>query len=91
MATIPSHETDRLVSPQDLAGYLGVPVATVYSWRYRQEGPPAIRIGRHLRYRWPDVQAWLEERATQTTGGDPHHGPRRPTPRAIGKVPPGAE
>ena len=57
---IPLPDLDRLVSPQDLASYLGVPLATVYSWRYRHEGPPGIRIGRHLRYRWSDVQKWLD-------------------------------
>ena len=57
---IPLPDLDRLVSPQDLASYLGVPLATVYSWRYRHEGPPGMRIGRHLRYRWSDVQIWLD-------------------------------
>lgn len=70
MAPVPSFETDRLVSAQDLAAYLGVPVATVYSWRYRREGPPAIRIGRHLRYRWPEVQEWLDQRAQRTIRGE---------------------
>lgn len=64
--SVPSLEPDRLVSAKDLASYLGVPVTTVYSWRYRQEGPPALRIGRHLRYRWRDIQTWLDSRATVT-------------------------
>ncbi|MBA3360349.1 MAG: helix-turn-helix transcriptional regulator [Acidimicrobiia bacterium] len=75
MATSHSLGADRLVSAQDLATYLGVPVATVYSWRYRQEGPPAIRIGRHLRYRWPEVQAWLDDLATRSLPTDPHRDP----------------
>lgn len=63
MRTIPSSAIgpERLISAQELAAYLGVPVATIYSWRYRQEGPPAMRVGRHLRYRWRDIQAWLDE------------------------------
>lgn len=76
VASTPSFETDRLASAQELAAYLGVPVATVYSWRYRQQGPLAIRIGRHLRYRWPDVEAWLDEQATRNNGGvGPHRSP----------------
>jgi len=51
---------DRLLSVGELAKYLGVPVATLYAWRYRGEGPPGFRVGRHLRYRWSDVQAWIE-------------------------------
>lgn len=55
------HE-NRLLSVTELANYLSVPVATLYAWRYRGEGPPALRVGRYLRYRWSDVQRWLELR-----------------------------
>lgn len=51
---------DRLLTVQELAEYLGVPVATLYQWRYRREGPPGFRVGRHVRYRWSDVQEWIE-------------------------------
>ena len=53
---------NRLLSVTELADYLAVPVATLYAWRYRGEGPPAMRVGRYLRYRWSDVQRWLELR-----------------------------
>jgi len=53
---------DRLVSVRELADYLDVPVQTLYAWRYRREGPPGFRVGRHLRYRWSDVQGWIEQR-----------------------------
>lgn len=52
----------RLLSPDDLSEYLGIPVQTIYQWRHRGEGPPGYRIGRHVRYRWVDVQAWLATR-----------------------------
>lgn len=55
------HE-ERLVDVHELAAYLEVPVKTLYAWRYRREGPPAFRVGRHLRYRWRDVQLWIQER-----------------------------
>jgi excisionase family DNA binding protein len=57
---------DRLLTVEDLAEYLEVPVATVYAWRYRDAGPPGFRVGRHLRFRWCDVESWIEERVTQT-------------------------
>ena len=60
MASIDSH-TDRLLTPDDVAELLGVPRATLYSWRYRGAGPPAIRVGRHLRYRWSDLDQWLDD------------------------------
>ena len=51
---------DRLLTVEELADYLGVPVATIYAWRYRREGPPGFRVGRHIRYRWTDVVEWIE-------------------------------
>ena len=38
---------DRLLTVEDLADYLGVPVTTLYQWRYRSEGPPGFRVGRY--------------------------------------------
>ena len=58
---------DRLLTVEDLADYLDVPIATVYAWRYRRQGPPGFRIGRHLRFRWSDIERWIEDRITQTS------------------------
>jgi excisionase family DNA binding protein len=56
-----------VMTPEEVAGYLQVPVATLYAWRTKGTGPLAIRVGKHLRYRRADVDAWLEERATGQT------------------------
>jgi excisionase family DNA binding protein len=53
---------EALMTPDAVAEVLGVPRATLYEWRYRREGPPAIKIGRHLRYRPADVEAWIDAR-----------------------------
>lgn len=53
------HE-NRLITVEELADYLGVSVATLYQWRYRSEGPPGFRVGRHVRYRWTDIEEWIE-------------------------------
>jgi excisionase family DNA binding protein len=53
----------EFMSPEDLAEYLGVPLPSVYAWRYKGTGPPAYRVGRHVRYRVEDVAAWLDDRA----------------------------
>ena len=50
---------DVLWTPAALSRYLGIPVATLYQWRQRDEGPPAIRLGKHLRYRPEAVREWL--------------------------------
>ncbi len=56
----PMEAPDRLLTVAELAEYLGVPVATVYAWRYRREGPPGFRVGKYVRYRWQDVQEWIQ-------------------------------
>ena len=55
-----SRVVPQLLSVPELAKLLQVPVATIYRWRYRGEGPEPIRVGRHLRYDPADVAAWLE-------------------------------
>jgi excisionase family DNA binding protein len=55
---------DNLMTVEALAEYLGVPVATVYAWNSRDTGPKRSRIGKHVRYRRADVDAWIDQRAT---------------------------
>ncbi|NSC22241.1 helix-turn-helix domain-containing protein [Streptomyces albus subsp. chlorinus] len=49
-----------LASPKEVADYLGVPVPTLYQWKYRGIGPQVHKVGKHLRYRWVEVDAWLD-------------------------------
>jgi excisionase family DNA binding protein len=53
----------RLLTTQEVADYLGVPVATVYAWRARGTAPEAVRVGRYTRYRESAVSAWLDAHA----------------------------
>ncbi len=62
--------TDRLLSPEEVARFLGVPVKTLYQWRYKGLGPQAFRVGRHLRYRPADVEAWLLGHADSDRRGE---------------------
>ena len=50
----------KLLSLQEVADYLDVPPATLYAWRHKGTGPRGIRVGRHVRYREDDVEAWLD-------------------------------
>jgi predicted DNA-binding transcriptional regulator AlpA len=52
---------DQLWSIKDVGHYLDVPVATIYQWRVRGEGPPATRMGKHLRFEPEVVRAWVSE------------------------------
>jgi len=51
---------EAMLSVVELAAFLGVPVATIYRWRYQHQGPVGYRIGRHVRYRARDIEHWLE-------------------------------
>ncbi|WP_307652656.1 AlpA family transcriptional regulator [Streptomyces sp. DSM 42143] len=59
----PARERGTLASPSDVAAYLGVPVKTLYQWKYRGTGPAPLKVGRHLRYRWRDVDTWLDQQS----------------------------
>ena len=54
---------EQLLSPQELSEFLHVPLATVYGWRHKSEGPPGIKVGRHVRYRRNVVEKWLDDRS----------------------------
>ncbi len=59
-------QRDQLLTVRELAVYLSVPVATLYAWRHRRQGPPGFKAGRHLRYRLRDVEQWITERLRET-------------------------
>jgi hypothetical protein len=49
-----------LATAEDLADFLnGVPVKTLAQWRSKGIGPKYRNIGRHVRYDWDDVYAWV--------------------------------
>jgi predicted DNA-binding transcriptional regulator AlpA len=62
---------DRLARPEEIAEYLGTAVANLAKWRYEKSGPPYHRCGRLIRYRWAEVDAWLDARTVVATGGTP--------------------
>ena len=55
-------DNDRLLTVEDLANFLDGPIKTLYAWRYRGEGPVGFRVGKHVRYRWTDVEQWIRDR-----------------------------
>ena len=59
---------EPLWSVHDLSVYTGVPETTIYRWNYRGDGPPYLRVGKYVRYRREDVDAWLEGRAQHGAG-----------------------
>lgn len=59
---------EPLMSIDDLASYLGIPVTTIYDWRVSGKGPCAIRVGRHLKFAVSDVRDWVEHQRELSPG-----------------------
>lgn len=57
--------SEALLTIDDVATFLAVPVASVYTWNTRGTGPRRIRVGRHVRYRRADVESWLDKQAVR--------------------------
>lgn len=55
-----SESRSSLIGAVNLAEMIGVSVETIYRWSRESRGPVPTRIGRSLRYRMEDVDAWLE-------------------------------
>jgi excisionase family DNA binding protein len=48
----------RLVTPDEFAAELGIPVKTLAEWRSRGIGPAYVKVGRHVRYRREAIDEW---------------------------------
>ena len=55
----PAPTCDKLWTVDDVSAFLGVPRNTLYQWRTRGEGPPCVRLGKHLRFDPDRVRAWF--------------------------------
>lgn len=64
-----TQDLPQLLSIEELADYLRIPRTTIYVWRSNGVGPPGIKIGRHVRFRRDDVEAWLEKRTRRGSDG----------------------
>lgn len=51
----------KLMTIADVSEHLGIPVGTLYQWRVKGYGPKGRRMGKYVRYRPEDVDAWIAE------------------------------
>lgn len=60
---------DELIDTETLAHRTSTSVTTWAKRRMRghPHSPPFVKLGRTVRYRWSDVEAWLETRQRQST------------------------
>jgi excisionase family DNA binding protein len=60
--------TRSLASPREVSEYLRIPTHTLSQWRHRGIGPKFSRVGKHVRYRWSDVEAWIDQQTVNDAG-----------------------
>ncbi len=59
---------EKLLSVEEVADFLSIPVNTLYQWRHKGTGPIAFRVGRFLRYDPAEVRDWLTANAEAAHG-----------------------
>jgi excisionase family DNA binding protein len=59
MTTGAMGDDEGLLTEQDAAELLQVPLSTLRRWQREGAGPPCLKIGRQVRYRQVAVQRWL--------------------------------
>lgn len=59
--TLSESGLDSVVTLSQLATQLGVSVQTLYDLRSQGRGPRGFRVGRELRFRVSEVDAWLAQ------------------------------
>jgi len=55
---------EPLATPAEVAAYTRYTVGTLRKWRSTGEGPPYIGRGQGVRYRWAEVDAWIEQQSS---------------------------
>jgi len=62
---------DPLLTPHDAAEFLALSRSWLAKLRLTGDGPPYVKLGRQVRYRLGDLEAWLQghvQRSTSDTG-----------------------
>ena len=63
---------DPFLNTEDACGYLGVPKATLLTWRVRRPGygPRAVKAGGRLKYRLSELDRWLRAHEESFADGE---------------------
>lgn len=67
----PQYDPESLMTPQELADILRVPRGTLANWRSKDQGPPFIKLGRHVRYPWECVTEWINSQEVHLVENTP--------------------
>jgi predicted DNA-binding transcriptional regulator AlpA len=62
----PTESRQVFFSLNDLSAHFGIPLETMRGWRKRGLLPPALKVGKHVRWRRESIEAWIK---LNTEGG----------------------
>ncbi len=67
--------TAQIATPSELAAHLGISSRTLTRWHTQRKGPPRVKVGKYVGYRWSGIETWLASNETHpvNSGGD-HNG-----------------
>jgi hypothetical protein len=54
------------ITVQELEIRAKISSRTLRNWRNRRIGPPFIKVGKQILYKWADIEAWLNAHQVQT-------------------------
>ena len=60
---------EPLMTLSDVSELLSIPIATLYGWRHRGEGPSGFRVGRYVRYERSTVEEWIQSQVERAIAG----------------------
>lgn len=63
---------NEVLNTREAAEILGMHHGTLANWRSRKLGPPYLKIGRAVRYRRHELEAWCNQSCQNTK--EVHHG-----------------
>lgn len=52
----------RYLSPEQVAGMLGVPLKTIYTWQSEGTGPQFYKVGKRVVYIESEVHEWVRSK-----------------------------
>jgi predicted DNA-binding transcriptional regulator AlpA len=59
----------NILSNNEAADFLGVSPTTLPRWRWANQGPRFVRLGRIVKYRREDLQAFIDGNLVETKAG----------------------
>lgn len=62
-------ERQPLASVDEVSEHLGLSAKTLLNWRYLGIGPRSFKVGGYVRYRWADIDEYVEANGRTTVPG----------------------